>query len=120
MQDELKGCMNQDSLANAFGVRNILSLPVVYDSTECFELEYGRKEIDVLGNYFGSKHLVLRSVKDDGSENGFMVKPVLENAVLDKDLHYLEFSSARGEIFRMYRGAVASCDLLTWRYKHEG
>ena len=36
MQDKLKGCMNQDSIANAFGVLNILSLPVVYDSTECF------------------------------------------------------------------------------------
>ena len=73
MEEELKACMNQDSIANASGVLNILSLPAVYEETECFEHSYGRKDIDVLAKHFGNEHWVLRSFKDDSSENRFII-----------------------------------------------
>ena len=50
MEEELKSCMNQDSIANAFCCLNILSLPAVYEETKCFEDTYGRKDIDVLAD----------------------------------------------------------------------
>ena len=77
MEKELKSCMNQDSIANAFGFLNILSLPAVYAETKCFQHTYGKEDIVVLVEHFGNKHWVIRSFKDEGSENGHIVKPVL-------------------------------------------
>ena len=118
--EEIKSCMSQDSLANAFGALDILPLPTVTAENECYDHDYGKEEMELLGDHFGSKFWVLQSFKDSSNtSNHFMVKPILHDPVLDKDVLFEEFSTARGDNYRQYRGAVLKGDMLTRKYDEE-
>ena len=60
LQEEIKKCLSQDSLANAFGCLDILCLLTMMEANKCFEHNYGKDEIKVLGNHFGNKFWVLK------------------------------------------------------------
>ena len=48
-----------------------------------------------------------------------MVKPVLQDPVLDKDFLFVEFSTTRGYLYWSYRDTVARGDMLTRKYEQE-
>ena len=112
--------MSQDSIANAFGVLDILSLPVVTRESQSYDQNYGKAEIEALGNHFGNPLWVLKSHPDSTSLNGFQVQPKLINALLDKYELMGEFRAAWGGIFLRYKEVVKRVDVLTQRYGENG
>ena len=112
--------MSQDSIANAFGVLDILSLPVGTQESQAYDHDYGKAEIEELGKHFGNLLWVLKSRPDSTSENGFRVQPELINALLDKDELMGEFRGAWGGIYLRYKEVVKRVDVLTRRYGERG
>ena len=117
--NEIKTCMSQDSLANAFGVFNILSIPAMTAETEGYDSEYGKEEIEILGDHFGSKFWALKSFKDESSHNGFMVKPCEVDPIVDKSKLFGEWCAAKIDIYNSYRKAVLSSDHMSRKYEEE-
>ena len=58
--------------------------------------DYGQAQIEALGNHFGNPLWVLKSHPESTNHNGYIVKPVLINPLLEKDALMGEFTAAWG------------------------